>query len=272
MAALDALGDFNFALAREQGNRAHFAQIHAHRIVGLFQRAGGQVELDVFAVFKLEVLVGAELGAIEQVDALGADGRDQVVEVVARANLIRQHVVDFAVGEIALFLAYFDQAFNVVFVYEFFVVFELVVNCQNVPTLSRAKRRFAPFCAPVRGPDPERAKKRFSLENPRAHADTDLRSPAKNEAVSGGFSEQDGCASGFTWVAREPELMDGAKGRASSQRLVEYHNLPRLRQHRCKARRNPEGGLWKRAGQVRPIPVPFLLSLTRQNILRCCKV
>src|SRR5208337_3389722 len=38
LAALDALGDFDFALARQQGDGAHLAQVHAHRIVSLFQR------------------------------------------------------------------------------------------------------------------------------------------------------------------------------------------------------------------------------------------
>ena len=33
-AGLDALGDGDFALARQQLDRAHLAQIHAHRIVG----------------------------------------------------------------------------------------------------------------------------------------------------------------------------------------------------------------------------------------------
>ncbi len=35
LAALDALGEFDFAFAREQRHRSHFAQVHAHRIVGL---------------------------------------------------------------------------------------------------------------------------------------------------------------------------------------------------------------------------------------------
>ncbi len=82
LAALDALGDFDFAFARQQRNGAHFAQVHAHRVVGLFQRAGGQVELNVLALFQFEILVGAELRAVEQIDALGADGGDQVVEIV----------------------------------------------------------------------------------------------------------------------------------------------------------------------------------------------
>ena len=39
-------------------------------------------ELDVFAFFELKVFVGAELGAIEQIDALRADGGDQIVQIV----------------------------------------------------------------------------------------------------------------------------------------------------------------------------------------------
>ena len=109
LAALNALGDFNFAFAREQRHGAHLAQIHAHRVVGFFQRARRQVELDVFALFELEVLVAAKFGRVEQIDALGADGGDQIVQIVGRANLFRQHVVHVAVGQIALFLAGFDQ-------------------------------------------------------------------------------------------------------------------------------------------------------------------
>ena len=39
-AGLDALGDGDFALARQQLDRAHLAQIHAHRIVGALARLG----------------------------------------------------------------------------------------------------------------------------------------------------------------------------------------------------------------------------------------
>ena len=35
LALLDALGDLDFALAGEQRDRAHLAQVHAHRVVGL---------------------------------------------------------------------------------------------------------------------------------------------------------------------------------------------------------------------------------------------
>ncbi len=51
LAALNALGDFHFAFAREQRNGAHFAQVHAHRVVGFFECPRRQIKLDVFALF-----------------------------------------------------------------------------------------------------------------------------------------------------------------------------------------------------------------------------
>ena len=66
----------------KQRHSAHLAQIHAHRVVGFFQRARRQIELDVLAFFQLKIFVGAELRRVQQVDALGADRGNQVVEVV----------------------------------------------------------------------------------------------------------------------------------------------------------------------------------------------
>ena len=45
-AGLDALGDGDFALARQELDRAHLAQIHAHRIVGAVGRLGACVAVD----------------------------------------------------------------------------------------------------------------------------------------------------------------------------------------------------------------------------------
>jgi hypothetical protein len=56
-----------------------------------------------------------------------------------------------------------------------------------------------------------------------ARAEADLRLPAKKEAVSMNRSEQDDGASGFAWVAREPQLMCGAKG---ARILTEINRLP----------------------------------------------
>jgi len=52
------------------------------------------------------------------------------------------------------------------------------------------------------------------------------------QAVKNFSSEQDDSASGFAWVAREPQLICGAKGRASSLRSIDYHKFSCLRQHK----------------------------------------
>src|SRR5439155_25763323 len=56
LAALDALGDLDFAFPREQRYRAHLAQIHADGIVGLLTNAWRQLQVEDFlALFELFV-------------------------------------------------------------------------------------------------------------------------------------------------------------------------------------------------------------------------
>ena len=52
-AVLDALGDFDFAFARQQFDRAHLAHVHAHRVGGAaeFGIDGGQRLLGLFLDF-----------------------------------------------------------------------------------------------------------------------------------------------------------------------------------------------------------------------------
>jgi len=51
----------------------------------------------------------------------------------------------------------------------------------------------------------------------------DLRSPAKKKRFQVVARNRMTSASGFTWFAREPKLIVGAEGRASSQRSIDYH-------------------------------------------------
>jgi len=60
-------------------------------------------------------------------------------------------------------------------------------------------------------------------------------------------------ASGFTWVAREPRLMVGAKMRASSRISIDYHNLPQIQQLQLRQSQGTFGLLRNRAGQVIPL-------------------
>src|SRR5712692_2060222 len=55
--ALDAPRDLDLALAREQRDGAHLAQVHPHRIVGLVERAGREIQLQ---------LLGALAGAVDR--------------------------------------------------------------------------------------------------------------------------------------------------------------------------------------------------------------
>ena len=45
-APLDSFGYLDLALAGQKRNGAHFPKVHAHRIIGLLQCAGSQIELD----------------------------------------------------------------------------------------------------------------------------------------------------------------------------------------------------------------------------------
>ena len=121
LSALDALGDFDFALAGEQGHGAHLAQIHADGIVGLFQRAGSQVEFNVFGLLGIgiELFLRGKLGVFQDVDSLGSDHSEQVVEIVGRVDVVGQKVIHLVVGEETFFLAGIDQLLNIfVFIVE----------------------------------------------------------------------------------------------------------------------------------------------------------
>ena len=121
LSALDALGDFDLALAGEQRDGAHLAQIHADGVVGLFQGAGGEVEFDVLGLLRvgIELFLGGKLGVFQDVDALGADHSEQVVEIVGGVDVVGQEVIHLVVGEEAFFLAGIDQLLNIfVFIVE----------------------------------------------------------------------------------------------------------------------------------------------------------
>jgi len=112
-----ALGDLHFALAGEQRDRAHLAQVHAHGVVGFFQGAGGEVEFDVLPFFDFfEFLVERgrrQFGAFQHVDSLRTDGGEQIVQVFGTVHILRDQVVDLIVSEISLLFACIDQLFYV---------------------------------------------------------------------------------------------------------------------------------------------------------------
>ena len=124
-AGLDALGDGDFALAREQLHRAHLAQIHAHRIVGALGRLLGLglgrdflLDLDELAGFALGLLLGLLAGllvvfarflGLDDVDAHLAEHRQHVLDLLGIDLLGGQHRVDLFVGDVAALLGALDH-------------------------------------------------------------------------------------------------------------------------------------------------------------------
>ena len=117
-AFFDALGDANFAFARQQLHRAHFAHVHAHRIGGaaefrieigerrggFFDRffigsGGGVGQQQRFGIRRLFVHRNAHI----------VDHVDDVFDLLRIDDFARQMIVDFSVGEVALLLAARNQ-------------------------------------------------------------------------------------------------------------------------------------------------------------------
>jgi hypothetical protein len=119
-AVLDALGDLDLALARQELDRAHFAHVHAHRVrraaeLGVERARGGfRFFLDVFGRRgggRLRHQQGVRIGRlVEDLDAHVADHRDHALDLLGVDQLVGQVVVDLGVGEVAALLAEHDQA------------------------------------------------------------------------------------------------------------------------------------------------------------------
>jgi hypothetical protein len=110
LAALDALGDLDLALAGEERHRAHLAQVHADGVVRLVEGPGGEVELDALFLGLLPEL----LLRVDDLDAHRAEHREDVVQLVRGADLRRQEVVHLLVEEVALLLAHRDELSDLV--------------------------------------------------------------------------------------------------------------------------------------------------------------
>ena len=121
-AFLDALGDFDFALAGEQVDRAHFAHVHANRIGGAAEfgidrgqrllgfghhvfvcdGGGSSLHQQGFGIRRLVV----------DLDAHIVDHADHAFDLVGVQHLVGQVVVDFGVGQKAAFLAQDNEIFQ----------------------------------------------------------------------------------------------------------------------------------------------------------------
>ena len=119
-AVFDALGDFDFAFARQQLDRAHFAHVHAHRVGGAAEigvdrrqrRFGGRfgfvVAGDGGDVVGQQQRFGIRRVLVDR-DAHVVEGADDAFDRFRIDDVFGQVVVDFGVRQEAAFLAELDQ-------------------------------------------------------------------------------------------------------------------------------------------------------------------
>src|SRR5690348_1075243 len=132
--ALDALGDSDFALARQQRDGAHLAQVHAYRIVGLFQRTRRQIQIR-FAfvrVFLGDAFVIAALGGhfdrarrlrrrliFVNLDAVALERVEQIVDFFRGVHFRGKRIVHFVVQQVPTLLADgYELAYRIVFFFK----------------------------------------------------------------------------------------------------------------------------------------------------------
>ncbi len=132
-AFFDTLGDGDFAFAGQQLDGTHFAHVHAHRVGGAatfgVERAqrgsgffsGGVIHLAVAGVAVVEQQ-GFSIGRdFMDINAHAVDHADDVFDLFRVDNVVGQVVIDFGVGQVALFQALADQKLDVVLLGRTFV-------------------------------------------------------------------------------------------------------------------------------------------------------
>src|ERR1017187_9818841 len=103
----DAPRDFDFALAREQRNGAHLAQVHADGIVDFFAEAGRHLQVDqLFALveFPFEIL-----GLFENFDTRNVETGEDIVEIAADGQVSGQNFAHLVIEDVALLLAHLHE-------------------------------------------------------------------------------------------------------------------------------------------------------------------
>ncbi len=129
----DALGDGDFAFAGQQLDGTHFAHVHAHRVGGAAtfgveraQRGSGFFGRGVidFAVAGVAIVEqqGFCIGRnFMDINAHAVDHADDIFDLLRVDDVVGQMVIDFGVGQVALFQALADQKLDVVLLGRTFV-------------------------------------------------------------------------------------------------------------------------------------------------------
>ncbi len=119
-ASLDALGNRNFAFTRQQLNRAHFAQVHANRVIGAVQLFSIRTTKDNItrardsgnsgAAFWIVGLFGFFF--LGHLNAHLGQHRHDVLNLVGGHLLRRQNRVQLIVSDVATFTGVRDHLFD----------------------------------------------------------------------------------------------------------------------------------------------------------------
>ena len=117
---LDALRDFNFALARQQLDRTHFAHVHADRVgratkLGIDAGEGGLGFLAASSSLSRRVGQSIRLGFrcfFVHRDAHVINHVDDIFDLFGIDDVVGQVIVDLGIGQVTLLLASGDQIFE----------------------------------------------------------------------------------------------------------------------------------------------------------------
>jgi len=121
LAFLDFFGDLHFLVAVQERHEAHLAQVHLDRVAGPCPAGKDREQLffpfflgfgDFFDGFLQDDLL--TLVCIDDVDVLLPEEHDDLVDLVRRDDVRREHLVDVVVGQEPLFLPERDEFFHLV--------------------------------------------------------------------------------------------------------------------------------------------------------------
>src|SRR6202521_3672147 len=124
--ALDALGDSHLAFARQQRNGAHFAQVHANRVVRLFEHSRRKVEI-ARVLPEGKFILGFDFGSISygrigggagglcrgqilvNINSVFLEGGEEVVNFFRGMHFGGQNVVYFVIEQVPALLAHGNE-------------------------------------------------------------------------------------------------------------------------------------------------------------------
>ncbi len=106
-AMLHVPGDVDLALARQQGDRSHLAQVHPDGIVGLFGGLGDG--LGIGPVVGIAPLFRPFAGFVQDLDAGTVEVREEIVQILAVDQVVRDQLIHLVVGNVAFLFPYVDE-------------------------------------------------------------------------------------------------------------------------------------------------------------------